>query len=105
MNTTKTTAATRRRISNELASTPATNGCLRTLSKGMVLNVICDILRKSGYTLDTVTGDILLGDKGNRILPVITDDENTSTVDNMAISFTWEKLDENGSMEYIAYVA
>lgn len=66
---------------------------------------ITRILANLNFNLDMVSGDILLGEKGTRLLPFSFAD-GTST--GKYISFTWENLSNdpfNPRFEIIAYLA
>lgn len=79
--------------------------------KTLAVQLISRCLEEVGFQLDMVTGDMLIGEKGNRLLPYskVSFEPNTeaSPVGNSRINFAWENLSGgkfNPSYEIIAYV-
>lgn len=88
-------------ITKEILKSDTLRGLDRSKTKGQAITEIALALERAGFTLDTVTGDILLGDHGSRFLSF---SENGETVENAAIYFVWEKLDDV-RYEFLAYVS
>jgi hypothetical protein len=96
----KITQPERKRISNEFHK-----------HLGKVLTIITQALDVVGFQLDMVTGDLLLGEKGQRLLPYSRKSIDPKTdpiqIQNSRISFTWENMnpDKFGpkNIEIIAY--
>jgi hypothetical protein len=97
------TQAQKTRITRELLKFDILRGLDRSKSKGYAISKIAEALGKAGFFLDTVTGDILLGDGGSRFL-AIRWGLNCVQVENASIYFVWEKLDDD-RMEFLAYVS
>ena len=83
-------------------------GTKKIESVGRAITIITNALQNVGFHLNMVTGDILLGDKGSRLLSYTKKSTNPDPfiegpeVVNSRISITWEKM-SNG-FEIIAYV-
>jgi hypothetical protein len=89
-------------ITRKILQSDTLRGLDRNKTKGQAIAEIARALEKAGnFSLDTVTGDILLGDHGCRFLSF---SENGETVENAAIYFVWEKLDDDRT-EFLAYVS
>lgn len=107
----KIKSSDRAKISNALHTKPELGGTIKLDKKEKALTIINDVLSKIGYQLDMVSGDILLGDKGTRLLPyrrqIKSEDPFTEgpEIENSRISFTWENLGtpEQKKFEIIAY--
>jgi hypothetical protein len=105
----------RKAINNEITKHKELDGNVKVDSLGKALTVLTNALDKVGYNLDMVTGDILLGDKGTRMLtfrrkstspdPFIEGTE----IENSRISFNWEvtSTDDSGIKRYevVAYAS
>lgn len=111
-------AGERRVISEALASCPILNGCDREGSFGRALNRINELLGDYGFQLDPVSGDLLLGTNGNRLLPFRrlnhTPDpfHENPRIENCEISFSWECMNRQqphvrdaSRLETIAYLS
>lgn len=104
----------RKKISNQMHKFPVLGGNAKVSNPSEALKFIQQALSNSGFQLDMVTGDILLGDKGRRLLPFSRIPTNPSSdgdpVGNSRIAFNWEvtsvsptnSLDKK--FEIIAYV-
>lgn len=105
MNTNKTTLTITERtaITRQLLTKDVLRGIDRTKTKGQALNIIGDCLNKCGFELGLVSGDIILGDRGQRILPFNRANCDNS-IENSGIVFVWEKTGNN-SMEFIVYLS
>jgi hypothetical protein len=107
----KITQPERKRISNEFHKHPELGGTKKVDSLGKVLTIITQALDVVGFQLDMVTGDLLLGEKGQRLLPYSRKSIDPKTdpiqIQNSRISFTWENMnpDKFGpkNIEIIAY--
>ncbi len=93
----KLTKPERRIIQNSLTKYGLDgNGRFGNTSKAIV--ALSNALGDVGFSLDMVAGDILLGDKGSRLLPfrknldTIKIGEEHPEVENSRIYFNWEKL-------------
>jgi hypothetical protein len=105
----------RKAINNEITKHKELDGNVKVDSLGKALTVLTNALYKVGYNLDMVTGDILLGDKGSRLLtfhrkstspdPFVKGTE----IENSRISFNWEvtSTDDSGLKRYevVAYAS
>ena len=82
------------------------NGRFGNPSKAV--SVLGGALKDVGFHLDMVHGDLILGDKGHRLLVFRRTGENVSPLEehpevvNSRISFSWEKLgyDNEGHPKY-----
>lgn len=105
----------RRAINNEITKHKELDGNVKVDSLGKALTVLTNALDKVGYNLDMVTGDILLGDKGSRLLTFrrksTSPDPFTegTEIENSRISFNWEvtSTDDAGLKRYevVAYAS
>lgn len=102
MQTTTITTAERRAITESILSKPLLRGLDRTKTKGQALNVISECLSNCGFNLNMVSGDTIMGDKGQRQLMFRRKGEDQS-IDNASINFVWEDLGWN-KYEFLAYV-
>lgn len=105
----------RKAINDEITKHKELDGNLKVDSLGKALTILTNALDSVGYNLDMVTGDLLLGDKGNRSL--IFRRKSTSTdpfvegteIENSRISFNWEvtSTDDSGLKRYevVAYAS
>ena len=100
-------------ISNEMGKYKELGGNIkfnRQGGKGVAIGIISKALSAVGFELDMVTGDILLGEKGNRLLSFSRSgigEMPSVPVVNSRISFSWENLSGdqfNPNIEVIAYV-
>lgn len=73
------------------------NGRFEKKERG--LQAVTGVLQALGFNLDMVSGDIIMGDKGSRMLPfrrVNAPGQDTFTeqpmIENSRIVFTWENL-------------
>lgn len=82
--------------------------------KSSAIGLIGSILDKCGFTLDMVSGDLILGQKGNRLLSFRKKVESNDPfvegleVVNSRISFTWENLSNDQykpNYQILAYVS
>ena len=80
------------------------NGRFNNASKG--ISAVSVALDSVGFNLDMVSGDIILGDKGNRLLPYRrkTTDSNIESpeIKNSRIAFNWEKLGDKFEIQCYA---
>lgn len=115
----KLTASEKKKISNEMHKYKELGGTVKVPKLGVALNKIQMALDAAGFQLDMVSGDMLMGNKGNRLLPFrrksTSDDPYSegSAIENSRINFTWEITDAranapllvgNQSYEVISYV-
>lgn len=90
----------RKKINNEFNIKGELGGNIKVDQKGKALNIISTILDKYGYSLDMVSADIIMGDKGNRLLPYRKKGDPSDPfsegpeVINSKVSFTWENMEE-----------
>ena len=91
----------KKKINNEFHSKSELGGNIKLDQKGKALNIISSILDKYGYSLDMVPADIIMGDKGNRLLtyrkkgdPSDPFSEGPEVI-NSRVSFTWENMEES----------
>ena len=72
-------------------------GNLKIDSKSKALWEVGKVLSSCGFTLDMVTGDQILGPKGNVLLSFSRKSKNPyiagTEIENARISFTWENLE------------
>lgn len=86
-------------------------GNSRQLSKTAGLSMVNKALEGTGFHLEMVTGDIMLGNKGHRNLGIARDAVDGGDpvhIDNAAISYTWENLSTDElkpNYELIIYLA
>lgn len=93
-------------IAKNLEVFPELKGLKKLESFKSTLGMISKSLDAAGFELDMVTGDILLGQKGTRLLTFSK--KGGESVGNSRISFTWENLSGdqfNPRYEVIAYVS
>lgn len=109
--TSKLTAPERRRITNSLGRYKELDGNIKVPSLGTAISKLAAAIDEAGFTLEMVSGDILLGDKGNRHLPFMRKPTGSDAfaegprVEGCFINFTWENLSREGrSYEVIAYL-
>jgi hypothetical protein len=106
----------RRAINNEIHKHGELGGNIKVDSLGKALTVLTKALDSVGYTLDMVTGDLLLGDKGTRMLTFRRKSTNPDPyvegpeIENSRISFNWEvtsKESDYGPKKYevVAYTS
>lgn len=75
------------------------------------LTIINNALQQCGFYLELVAGDIILGPKGQRLLPFCRTAANAEddgiTIENSRVVFVWENLgsSENPSYEILAYLS
>ena len=81
---------------------PILKGTERVEKKEKGLQEITWRLAMAGFNLGMVTGDLILGDRGSRLLEFSARGQ-CERVENCRISFSWEKLDEN-RVEVLAYL-
>lgn len=114
MNSTTLYAADRRKLAAALSDSLVCGGNRKVSKVAQGLVEITDVLTENGYSLDMVTGDLLIGDKGNRTLTFrkANDTEDAffeyPTIENSRIALSWENLANEGddpSIEIIAYVS
>jgi len=108
----KLTASERRKITGSLGRYKELDGNIKVPSLGEAINKLAAALDEAGFTLEMVSGDILLGDRGNRRLPFMRKPPTGSDaftegprVEGCFINFTWENISREGrSYEVIAYL-
>jgi hypothetical protein len=87
-------ASERNKIATQLRSSPVLQGNEKVHKPSEGIKFIVQALDKVGFQLDMVTGDILLGDKGQRLLPFsrrsVTPNQEGEPIQNSRISFSWE---------------
>ena len=102
-------ASERRKIANEMHKHPELGGNVKVDRLGKALTLIGQALDRAGFQLDMVTGDLLLGDKGQRTLPYSRKSNHPDPfqageeVSNSRIAIAWDKLGGN-TYEVVAYV-
>jgi hypothetical protein len=75
------------------------------------LTIINNALQQCGFYLELVAGDIILGPKGQRMLPFCRTAQNAEddgiTIENSRVVFVWENLAnaDNPSYEILAYLS
>lgn len=109
------TAKERKQINAALHANPIFGGIKKVYEARDAISPLAEALTSVGFTLDMVSGDLLMGDRGSRQLsfrrlhPEAF--EEHPMIDNSRISFTWEDLGygrnnaEAPSVEIIAYVS
>lgn len=111
----KLTKKERIRIQSAFHKNKILGGNIKVDSKGKALQEIGKELSRCGFTLDMVTGDLILGPQGMRLLPFSRKSKNPyiegTPIENSRISFTWENLEPldgtvevKKSYEIIAYL-
>jgi hypothetical protein len=113
----KLSSKEKKSISTELAKHPELSGNKkfnRQGGKSEALSIINKALNSCGFELDMVTGDLLLGEKGSRLLRISKSEVESfgrkmpsESVYNSGISFSWENLNSdkfNPNIEIIAYL-
>jgi hypothetical protein len=99
------TARERRLLNNAIHKEPILGGNEKVGKLGKALAVLTRVLSDSGFVLDMVPGDLLLGDKGNRALsfrralPEGSDPFDEGQEVDSKVSFNWENLDASNSQE------
>ena len=93
---------------------PVLGGTFKVSKPSEALAFIHRALHSVGFELDMVTGDILIGDKGQKLLPFSRIPENPASegeqITNSRISFNWEvtsvspKNPLDKKVEVVAYV-
>ena len=87
------------KINNKFHSYGELGGNIKLDKKEKALSIITKILNDFGFSLDMVSGDMLMGEKGNRLLTfrVNTSGEDQFSegleVTNSRVSFTWENME------------
>jgi hypothetical protein len=80
------------------------NGRFTSVGKG--ISAVASALSSVGFQLDMVSGDLVLGEKGSRMLPFrrksITDGQEMPEIKNSRIVFNWEKLNDNFEIQCYA---
>ena len=101
----------RKKIYSAFHRHPELGGNKKLENKEKALNIINDELQSCGFYLELVTGDILLGPKGSRLLPFCRSGANAEDdgilIENSRISFNWENLGtwEDPSYEVVVYLS
>ena len=105
----------RKAINNEITKHKELDGNIKVDGLGKAVTVLANALDNVGYTLDMVRGDILLGDKGSRMLEFRRKSTSTDpfmegpAIENSRISFNWEvtSTDDSGLKRYevVAYAS
>lgn len=101
--TMKLLASERKKIMKEMGKSPILSGNQKVTRPGFGIGAVMTALDAAGYTLDTVTADMIAADKGNIMLPfahTLTDE----VIDNSRIVFAWELLSPE-RVEIIAYIS
>lgn len=110
------TSSERKKISNELHKFSVLQGTEKVHKPGAAIKYITQALNAVGFQLDLVTGDILMGDKGQRLLTysrLPRDPKPFSEgaqITNSRISFSWDVTSVSPTnnlekqFEIIAYV-
>jgi hypothetical protein len=91
-------------VSRSILKRDTLRGLDRNKSKGEAIRLIATCLEEWGFYLNMVSGDTILGDKGQRSLAFSRDDNEGRMIENARIQFVWEKLDDE-RMEFLAYVS
>lgn len=90
----KITPSERRKIGSQIYKFPVLGGNIKVSKPSEALAFLHRALHAVGFELDMVTGDILLGDKGSRLLPFsrtpVNPSDDGESIENSRISFTWE---------------
>jgi hypothetical protein len=80
------------------------NGRFTSVGKG--LSAVAFALDSVGFNLDMVSGDLVLGDKGSRMLPFRRKSPDATVelpeIKNSRIVFNWEKLEDNFEIQCYA---
>ena len=101
-------APERNKINNAMRKNPIFSGNTRVHEVADAISPLAEALRSVGFTLDMVTGDLLLGGKGTRHLTFRRTHpdsyEEFPVIENSRISLNWEEL-EPGRVEVIAYAS
>jgi hypothetical protein len=109
-------AAERRKINNIIHKRPELGGNVKFPQHGgksKAIGILANALKEAGFVLDMVTGDLLLGDKGSRMLTFRRESTNPDPfiegeeIKNSAIHFNWENLgtQEDPNFEIVAYAS
>lgn len=108
------TAKEKKLIAKNLEAFPELKGLKKLESFKSTLGMISKALNDVGFELDMVTGDILLGQKGSRLLTFSRSEVEafgrilpSESVVNSRINFTWENLNRDQfdpKYEVIAYL-
>jgi hypothetical protein len=99
------TTRERRILGNAISKEPVLGGNEKVPKLGQALNVLSRVLSDNGFVLDMVSGDILMGHKGNRALPFRRAlPEGSDAFDegqeiDSRISFNWEDLNASSSAQ------
>ena len=114
VSTGRISASERNKISKQLGASPVLQGNEKVHKPSEGIKYVVQALDRVGFQLDMVTGDILLGDKGQRLLPFfrksVTPNQEGEPIQNSRISFTWEVTSVSSTnsldkkFEIIAYV-
>lgn len=109
MSKTTITATERAKITNAILDKNVLRGLDRSKSKGYAIAEVADALRNSGFELELVPGDILLGNKNTRRLSFYRKGmDQMGVIKNSDVVFTWEKVGgtmEAPHFEFIAYLS
>ena len=97
----------RRVLNNAIHKEPILGGNQKVRKLGEALNILSRVLSESGFVLDMVPGDLLLGPKGNRTLsfrralPSGSDVFDEGAEVESRISFNWEDLNASDAPRQI----
>lgn len=114
-NENKLSAQERKLINNAFHKIPELGGNKKVDSVGKGLNVVSKALDGLGFQLDMVSGDMVMGSKGHRLLRFRRKSTNPDpytegpAIENSGISFSWENMtqDQFGPkvIEIVAYAS
>jgi hypothetical protein len=106
-NYSRITTPLRRALNSDVCESFTLTGRSRKTTIGKALTELAEIFSRHGFSLDMVTGDIMLGDSGNRLLPYRVAHEQAfeehPMIENSRVSFSWYK--EGDLVEIVAYVS
>jgi hypothetical protein len=91
----------RKAINNAIHKREELGGKIKVDSVGQAINILAKVLDDVGYTLGMVSGDLILGDKGSRMLSFSRKSTNPDPqiegqeITNSRISFNWEVTSHN----------
>jgi hypothetical protein len=96
-------AAERKKISNELHKYPVLGGNEKVHKPSEALKYVTKALDAAGFQLEMVTGDILLGDKGQRLLPFRRESSRVQTREKQYVTHDMALDAEDPSLEGTLY--
>lgn len=111
----KLTAQERKSINHAIQKIPELGGNKKVDGVGKGVSILAKVLDILGFQLDMVSGDLLLGQKGQRLLRFRRKSTGTDpftegpAIENSGISFAWENMtqDQFGTkvIEIVAYAS